>query len=178
MKFLRYRGVCIECKSVCAANGGKRYFAVSRHFLCGEPRPEGGIPEGLSLGAKPPELFPAGKRRADKSQRREAKQAGFSQHSRANTRARRQHSCLYRASPYRRPVWRTGRHLPRRAPRRKFSIRAVAVSPLAKLQNPQDSARALTNPANAKIALINEKPVAIFAFCVSCACSLRSLASV
>ena len=108
MKFLRYRGVCIECKSACAANGGKRYFAVSRHFLCGEPRPEGGIPEGLSLGAKPPELFPAGKRRADKSQRREAKQAGFSQHSRANTRARRRHSCPYRASPYRRPDWRTG----------------------------------------------------------------------
>ena len=41
MKFLRYRGVCIECKSVCAANGGKRYFAVSRHFLCGEPARNG-----------------------------------------------------------------------------------------------------------------------------------------
>ena len=157
-----------------AGNGILPFPAI----FCAANPPGTGIPEGLSLGAKPPELFPASKGRADKSQRREAKQAGFSQHSRANTRARCQHSCLYRASPYRRPVWRTGRHLPRRAPRRKFSIRAVAVSPLAKLQNPQDSARALTNPANAKIALINEKPGAIFAFCVSFTCGLRSLTSV
>ena len=37
--------------------------------------------------------------------------------------------------------------------------------------------KALINPANAKIALIKEKSEAIFASCVSCTCSLRSLTS-
>ena len=37
--------------------------------------------------------------------------------------------------------------------------------------------RALTKPANAKIALNKEKSGAIFASCVSCTCSLRSLTS-
>ena len=37
--------------------------------------------------------------------------------------------------------------------------------------------RALPKPANAKIALIKEEAEAIFASCVSCTCSLRSLTS-
>ncbi len=37
--------------------------------------------------------------------------------------------------------------------------------------------RALTKPANAKIAPIKEEVEAIFASCVSCTCSLRSLTS-